>query len=112
MPIYGFPVLQGAHTSGDTSIEMANLDAAPNVGSTFTLDTNKYYSVELYAKIDSINGEFKVYADGSEVISVTGINNSNFGNISRIFSGAGTGHDEWMAVYIDDVVVSRNYIWP
>lgn len=42
MPIYGFPVLQGAHTSGDTSIEMANLDAAPNVGATFTLDSVTY----------------------------------------------------------------------
>lgn len=70
-----------------------------------------YYCVELYAKIDGATGEYKVYIDGTERISVTGLDTDNRGIVDRVRVGvpSATGMRAH-AHRVDCVVVADAYI--
>jgi hypothetical protein len=69
--------------------------------------TDTYYCVELYAKIDESAGEYKVYIDGTERISVSGKDTDDRGNIDQVRAGLPSSkNDQVHAHRIDCVVVA------
>ena len=77
---------------------------------------NTWYCIEAKVVRDGTNGEYRLYIDGTEEWSVTGINNDGFGTGNsqiRIGGGGELGGTTWAGigeVYIDDVIVDDEYV--
>ena len=80
---------------------------------TLTPEENRWYCFELYAKLHSSEGVYRLYIDGSLVLERTGLNN-NFAGINIVRAGISFSIDVdgEVLVYVDDVVVSTSYIGP
>jgi len=88
---------------------------ADSTSPTINLDT--WYCIELYTKVDATTGEVKLYVDGVERVSVTGLDTTAHGNITRFEVGereayGGSGNAPAHGVYVDCVVVADTYIGP
>jgi len=74
---------------------------------------NTWYCVELYAKIDGSAGEYKVYIDGTERISETGLDTDDRGNVDQIQTGLPQSNANLEHAHrIDCVFVADEYIGP
>jgi hypothetical protein len=75
---------------------------------------NQWYSVELYTKIDSVNGAFMMWVDGTLILEQTALNTTRNGNINRVRCGVPAAIDvsQNITVYGDSVVFSTGYIGP
>jgi len=75
-----------------------------------SLDT--WYCVELYIKISGTAGEVKLYVDGLQVLSDSGFDNDDYGNVEVMRSGiivnCWIGTEQ--GAYIDSVKVADTYI--
>jgi len=76
--------------------------------------TGVWYCIELKVVVHASAGEARFYLDGTEKLTATGLDDDNYGNVSRIWAGqnvpAGAfgSHD----IYYDCVVVGDVYIGP
>ncbi len=70
-----------------------------------TITTGVSHCLELYAKIDSTNGGFQVYLDGTELtdINQSGIATDNWGNITSVKFGISTAIGTAINLDIDSV---------
>lgn len=76
----------------------------------YSFQANTWYCIELkFAK--SVSGEYRVYLNGSEVITNTGIDTSGAGDASEIRAGQ-TYSDYTVTSWVDCVVVADAYIGP
>jgi hypothetical protein len=77
-----------------------------------TINTGTWYCIELYWKLGATDGEVHLYIDGTEVITVTGIDTNNYGNCDTIRNGVSsyTGTFTGPNVYEDCIVVDDAYI--
>jgi len=75
---------------------------------------NTWYCLELYTKIHATEGEVKAYVDGVELLSLTNMNTTAFGNILAIRFGLAStiNVQHRTTVYVDNAVVSTGYIGP
>ena len=78
------------------------------------LNVNMWYCIEVKTVISSSEGEVRVYLDGSEVTDLThtGLNNSDTGNVNRIYFGIDPAYDTPGELWFDCVVVDDEYIGP
>jgi len=76
------------------------------------IKTNQWYSLELYSKIDATNGEAILYVDDTAVISKTGLDTDEHGNIDRVEVGLRCYNLDAHDIYADCVVVADTYIGP
>lgn len=53
----------------------------------FTMDTTKWYCIELKTVVHATAGEAKLYVDGVETLSVTEIDTDEHGNVVEMFAG-------------------------
>ena len=75
-----------------------------------TIQTNRYYCIELYEKIHATAGEGALCIDGVNVASASGKDTDNQGNIVDVYIGALTSSSSNYTVHMDCVVVSDAYI--
>ncbi|MFC1803164.1 hypothetical protein ACFL0D_04260, partial [Thermoproteota archaeon] len=74
----------------------------------FELDT--WYNVELYTNIDGTNGEYKLFVNGVEQISVSGIDSDNYGSVTEVRTGVTYSGAPAHQVYFDAYTISDSYI--
>ena len=76
-------------------------------------NTGEWHSFEIKAVIDQTTGEYRVYMDGTEIITVTGVDSDNFGNITRTYVGKYYDYGSPIGTWkIDNIVVSDEHIGP
>ena len=75
----------------------------------FNYAANTWYSIEVKAVMGSANGEYRVYVDGTEVMTITGVNTSGREDMDMYRLGKLTGG---AAVYADCVIIADAYIGP
>lgn len=80
-------------------------------GSLFTPSTNRWYCLELFAKVDATQGAYSLWVDGVSVVSASNLVNNGRGSIDRVVVGNDFSSGNFGA-YFDDVVVSDSYIGP
>jgi DNA-directed RNA polymerase subunit RPC12/RpoP len=80
------------------------------VSATPAINTNQWYCIEYKAYVHTSAGEARVYVDGTEILTATGLNNDAVGGITRI--EVGISADEASTAYHDCVVVADTYIGP
>lgn len=91
-----------------SGVTMTSSNYAPTPA--LALDT--WYHLELHSFVDNSAGAFTAYLNGTEIISVTGLDNNNNGtNISYVnmgerYSSGATAH----MVYVDNAIVDESYI--
>ena len=75
---------------------------------------NKWYSVEIYDKVDSTNGVLTLWVDGFVKVNQTKLNTAQIDNYIRCADviGVGYGQSSPVSMYADDVVVSTAYVGP
>lgn len=73
-----------------------------DIGTTI-LETDRWYSVELRTVIDGTNGEYVLYLDGVEEISLTNKDSSQYGNVNKVQVGLFWASS--MDMYVDDVII-------
>ena len=76
-----------------------------------TLELLRWYCFEIKTLHGSLNGEARLYLDGTEIIALTGIDTTTCSNAGSIEIGIGW-HDSTYeeAVHIDDIKVADEYI--
>lgn len=84
------------------------VDAAVYRGDLFTLDTDKWYCIELHSVIDGTVGECELWVDGVSVCSLSNIDTNNYGNINYVLSGL--CHRAGDEIYVDEVIISDTFI--
>lgn len=91
-------------------------DAVPTyteTATTFTLDTAKWYSVELKTVVHASSGEYTLYVDGVQTLSITNRKTDAHGNIERAQFGMSLNvPPEAMELLFDCAVVDSSYIGP
>jgi len=112
---YDRPVAAGIHgtgTSGTNYFYLVWVDNGTTYEEQYTglnAVTDTWYHLELKATISSTAGEARLYVDGTEVITKTGLNTTAWGNINEIQAGV-LYMQLWdvleFEVYIDCVVAS------
>jgi len=75
-----------------------------------SLDT--WYNVEIYIKIHDTQGEVRMYVNGTEILSDSGFDNDDYGNVvaARVGLISYCYIDTVQSVYVDSVVLSNSYI--
>ena len=81
-------------------------------GDPITVNTDTWYCLELKFVIDGVNGEIRLWLDGTEVLTATGLDTDDRGNISRVYAGPTGWSMGTVTAYVDCVVVSTEYIGP
>ena len=76
-----------------------------------TMNTNQWHCIEVKIKGGS-DGEYRLWLDGTEVITLTGQDNSGMPDVDAIQVGLTKYSVTSTTVYIDDVVVADTYIGP
>ncbi|MEM3626432.1 MAG: hypothetical protein QXZ25_00190 [Candidatus Bathyarchaeia archaeon] len=74
------------------------------------VEVDRWYCIELYCKVGAGDGEVRLYIDGVEVLTQTGLTNDAYGNIGRLMAGV---WDCWVTesyTWVDCVVVADTYI--
>ena len=72
---------------------------------------NTWVCVELYVKIGNGDGEAKLYVDGTEILSATGLTNDDKGNVDRVeVGGRDIGYNPTITMDFDCVVIADTYI--
>ena len=79
--------------------------------STPTFNANQWYCVEVKRYCAGGTGEVRLYVDGTEIASITGLDNDAY-TTSRIACEAYGASGWYPTVYYDDVVVADTYIGP
>jgi len=75
------------------------------------LQTGVWYCIELKTVVSATIGEARLYVDGTEKLTATGLTNDGLGNIGYNYIGAmGSGYGGNKDVYVDCVVVADAYI--
>ena len=74
---------------------------------------NTWYSVELYVKIDSVNGEYKLIVNGVQVISITGVDNA-FGHngVTRVIPIIICDEILAATIYFDSIIIADTIVGP
>lgn len=75
-----------------------------------TVQTGTWYCIEIYGKLGNGDGVVKLWRNGTEIISVSGIINNDIGEISQVRAGVDNGYRGTYHVYVDDVIVDTSYI--
>ncbi len=79
-------------------------------GYEFSLAVNTWYCIELrYVKSPSA-GEYRLYLNGQEVVTLTGLN-TNSATVGQVLIGR-QWDDATTNLYVDDVVIADSYIGP
>ncbi len=78
--------------------------------SSTTPTAGTYYCVELYAYVHNSAGVYTLWINGVQVLSVTGLDTDNFGNLGAAVIGCSV--IPTAAAYFDCVVTSDSYIGP
>ena len=67
--------------------------------------------VELYIKVGDGDGEAKLYVDGTEILSVTGLANDDKGNVDRVeVGGREIGYNPTITIDFDCIVIADTYV--
>ncbi len=75
-----------------------------------TINANQWYCIEVYFKVDASQGEAKMWVDGTQVASMTGLNTAGI-QINKIQSGGYIpGTALAVDVLVDEVVVANSYM--
>ncbi|MHA1829058.1 MAG: hypothetical protein ACTSX6_10485 [Candidatus Heimdallarchaeaceae archaeon] len=109
----GYIVVGGIKNVDGTNCKFrlyVNSGGGTEVIGTSIVQTNVYYQVEMYIKIDGTNGEAKLWVDGTLECSMSG-DTDDQGNVDRIRVGqirstASVAHH----IYTDKVTVSDTYV--
>jgi len=72
---------------------------------------NTVYVLEVYVKVHASAGKYSLFVNGTEEISVTGVDSDEYGNVDQIrvgeiWSSGATAH----STYVDNVITSATYI--
>jgi hypothetical protein len=91
-------------TSGPTtSVQRSIADTLPKKGI--------WFSVELYAYIHATAGAYKIYVDGTEKLSVTGMDTTRYGGIAIIgFGLVSINIQHKVVIHSDCATISTSYI--
>lgn len=86
---------------------------ASSTDSTIAVQTGQWYCFEMYWKQDAVNGEAKLYIDGVELCSASGLDSTAYGAVTKVDFGFGSIIDcASCEAYFDCVVVADTYIGP
>lgn len=89
-----------------------NYPASASFDYSYTWVVNTWYCIEVKF-VRAVSGEYKVWLDGTEVITNTGVNTTGVTGASRIVAGWNSGSvAAGDVVWIDCVVVADAYIGP
>jgi hypothetical protein len=77
-----------------------------------TPPTDEWLCVEVKAYIHASAGEIRMYVNGVERITLTGIDTNDYGNITRVSIGQTIADSIVVEIYADCVVVADAYIGP
>lgn len=69
-----------------------------------TFDSAMWYTVKMKALVDNAVGEYRLYVDGTNILSLTGKDTNNYGNVTQIDTGMPFAESA-SADYVDCVVV-------
>lgn len=76
-----------------------------------TVSLNTWYALELYATVNASTGAYAVYFDNVQVISVSGKDSSQYGNITQVrFGAVYTDSTSGLTLRIDDCKIDDVYI--
>lgn len=91
--------------------------AVDYIGPAVTIDNTHWYCVELKVLISATVGELRLYVDGVEVITQTGLDMGTVAGISTVFFGIFSTKTPpyspdtvYLGSYMDDCVIDSNYI--
>jgi len=76
------------------------------------MDANKWYPFEMSFVRHETEGEYRVWFDGKEVITSTGLNTSNASGVNKVIVGMPYISDISATTWVDRVVISNSYIGP
>jgi len=98
-------VLYGANGSGLVGPAYAN---SP------TIQTGKWYCIELHWKKDAVQGLVELYVDGAKILQITSIDTSYYGNASKVDFGliSATNVEQTQIIYGDCFKLATAYIGP
>jgi len=76
-----------------------------------TPQPNRWYCIELYARVGDVNGEAKLWIDGSLEANVTGVDTDGWSHLHQAWAGSyKNGQTATKTFDYDDIVVSDSYI--
>jgi hypothetical protein len=81
-------------------------------GPHFSLNTSRWYCVEIEVFVDDSAGYAKMYVDGALVLSVEGLDNDRYGNPNHVGFGSYYDNRGGEAVWWDDCVAADSYVGP
>ena len=101
-------------SGGDYKFSIGNHITSSYYNSTVvSLSLNTWYCVETKVKADNSAGELRLWFDGSEILTQTGLDTYAFTNLGtaqiELYSGWGS-QSSTVTFYFDSVVISTNYI--
>jgi len=104
----------GLTVNRELRLRYLNVSTIYDVVSATVLNTTQWYSLELKAVIDGVNGEYRVYLDGVEIndITQTAIDTDDHGSINRVRVGVQDAYALASDFDIDCVVIDSSYIGP
>ena len=84
----------------------------PTYQTTPTIQTEKWYSIELGWTKSTTNGKIEAYIDGQKIFEITNINTATYGNIDSVKTGIvhASQIQNQLIVYSDSIAISTNYI--
>jgi hypothetical protein len=92
---------------------VVNGSARPQVdGTHFSLNTSRWYCIEIEVFVDDSAGYAKMYVDGVLVASAEGLDNNRYGNPNHVGFGSYYDNRGGEAVWWDDCVAADSYIGP
>jgi len=86
----------------------------PTYATSPSIETYRWYCIELFWHKDAAQGRIEVYIDGQKIFEITSINTAYYGNIDSIQFGlvTATGVQNSLKVYGDSFAISETYIGP
>ncbi|MCW4016815.1 MAG: polysaccharide lyase [Candidatus Bathyarchaeota archaeon] len=96
-----------------TTLRLEDQLNSANYDYTHSFQVDTWYCIEVKAVVnDASNGEFRVWLDGSEVITQTGLDTSGAAEFDSIDIGQRAQQGTAITTYVDCVVVADTYIGP
>jgi hypothetical protein len=102
--------IQLQNTSGTMQLRLIEVFPSSNTTVSYTFSTSTWYCFELKFVRDSSDGEYRVWIDGSPVISDTGLDTSGAGQPRRFIFGRASYGSIATVTQVDDVVIADTYI--
>lgn len=86
----------------------------PSYAGSSTIQTGRWYCVELHWKKDASQGLVEVYVDGTKILQITGIDTSYYGNANKVDFGliSATSVQQAQIIYGDCFKLATAYIGP